>query len=396
MTRTWLIAAFVAAALLVLFFFSRGPGVAVEVAVVRKEALAVTVDEQGRTRTRESFIVAAPVTGRMLRALVNEGQPVAAGEVLATMVAPPQDPRVRAELAAQLDVAVARLKEAEAALSEAQSSNARAQREAARRLQLFEQGAVSVETKEQYEQAAVASVARLNTARASLRAANAEVERVRAQLLGADSEASGADDAGAPVRAPASGTVLFVFEESERVVQAGTPLFEIGDSHGLEVIVDLLTDQAVRVRPGAEVHITGWGGGATLAGSVRYVEPKGFEEVSALGVEEQRVNVIIDLNDAPSSLGAEFRVEAAIVVWEGENVLTVPTSALFQRGRGWRTFVVTDDRAELRSVEIGHRGRERAEVLGGLEEDDRVVVFPSDLVEDGVRVDPRPSLAESE
>jgi HlyD family secretion protein len=185
-----------------------------------------------------------------------------------------------------------------------------------------------------------------------------------------------------------SGRVLRVYEESERVVLAGTPLFDIADVGGLEVVVDLLTEQAVQVEPGAALHVTGWGGDETLSGRVRYVEPAAFTEVSALGVEEQRVDVVGDLDAPPQGLGDGFRLDVAIVVWQGTDVLSVPTSALFQRAARWQVFVIEDGRARSRQVEIGRRATALAEVTAGLVEGDRVILYPSDLVDDGVRVTP--------
>jgi HlyD family secretion protein len=177
-----------------------------------------------------------------------------------------------------------------------------------------------------------------------------------------------------------------VLEESERVVPAGTPLLEVGNARGLEVVVDVLSEDAVRITPGDAVRIDGWGGDRTLQGQVRLVEPAAFTEVSALGVEEQRVNVIIDLADAPPSLGAGYRVEARVVTWAGTDVLSVPTSALFQREGQWQLFVVEDGRAALRAIEIGHRNADAAEVVSGLRQGETVIVFPSDRIEEGVKV----------
>ncbi len=189
-----------------------------------------------------------------------------------------------------------------------------------------------------------------------------------------------------------------MLEESERVVLAGTPIVEIGDAEMLEVIVDVLSEHAVRITPGAPVRFEEWGGDAPLHGEVRLVAPAAFTKYSALGVEEQRVNVIAEIFDAPASLGAEFRVEARIVTWSGENVLVVPTSALFQARDEWQLFVVERGRARRRAVSVGHRSTEFAEVrqgresesgLPGVREGDEVILFPSDQVDDGVRVSPR-------
>ena len=365
--------------------------VRVETATVERGPLVETVEEQGRTRARDRYTVAAPITGRLLRTEVDEGHQVADGDVLATMAPPPDDPRTEATLRAELAAADARLREGEASLAEAVNDEAQARREAERRRTLFAQGTISAEAREKYERAAQSARARLETLRASRRAARAEVERSRSRLLGTTSGAEVDGVRGTvAVRAPVSGAILRVHEESERVVPAGTPLFDIGKGGGLELVIDLLTEEAVRVEAGDAVRVSGWGGGRVLEGRVRYVEPQAFTEISALGVEEQRVNVIGDLLDPPGSLGAGYRIEAAIVTWSSEDVLKVPTSAIFQRDGAWRTFAVEAGRATLREIEIGHRGAEAAEVLGGLEAGDDVIVFPSDLVEDGARVAPTP------
>ncbi|MDH3969724.1 MAG: HlyD family efflux transporter periplasmic adaptor subunit, partial [Rhodospirillales bacterium] len=195
------------------------------------------------------------------------------------------------------------------------------------------------------------------------------------------------------VRAPVDGCVLRLVQESEAVIAAGAPLVEIGDPRDLEVVVDLLSRDAVRIREGAEVAIDEWGGEAAVKGRVRRIEPTGFTKVSALGIEEQRVNVIIDFTDPPArwqSLGHGYRVEAHIVVWQSEDALKVPVSALFRYGEDWAVFVLTEGRARLRRVVVGHRNSLAAEVLDGLEEGERVVLYPSDRVSDGVTVTARP------
>jgi HlyD family secretion protein len=185
-----------------------------------------------------------------------------------------------------------------------------------------------------------------------------------------------------------TGRVLRVIEESERVVPVGAPLLEIGDPRALEVVVDVLSADAVKVRPGADVVFEDWGGERTLEGRVRLVEPSGFTKVSALGVEEQRVNVIADFVEPPAMLADGYRLEARIVVWEGADVLTIPASALFRRGGTWEVFAVVDGRARRRGVTLGHRTPARVEVIGGLDAGDVVVLHPSDLVGDGTRVAP--------
>ena len=224
-----------------------------------------------------------------------------------------------------------------------------------------------------------------DAARAAVAAAAADVQAMRAALSGSDPRGQGPTVA---VTAPSAGRVLRVLEESERVVPAGTPLLEIGGASGLEVVVDVLSSDAVRISSGDPVLVNEWGGDRTLHGRVRLVEPAAFTEISALGVEEQRVNIIVDLVDMPAELGAGFRVEAAVVVWEGSDVATVPTSAVFQRDGGWRLFVVEEGRARLREVQLGQRSADAAEVLGGVQPGEEVIVFPSADIHDGVRVSP--------
>jgi HlyD family secretion protein len=193
---------------------------------------------------------------------------------------------------------------------------------------------------------------------------------------------------GFSVHAPVRGQVLRVLQESEGVVPAGAPLVEIGNPLALEVVVDVLTTDAVDIRPGARVRIERWGGASALTGHVRQVEPSAFTRLSALGVEEQRVNIVIDL-DAPherwASLGDGYRVEASIVVWVGHDRLLVPVGAVFRQGEGWATYVVKDGRTRLRTVELGRRSAAEIEVVGGLRAGDRVVLYPTDNVRDGAR-----------
>ncbi len=362
-----------------------GSAVSVEVAEVRGDTLTVQVEDEGRTRAHDRFVVAAPVAGRVSRSRVEEGADVAEGDVLATVSPPPQDPRLRTEARAAVEAARARLDRAGAAEAEAQGAYDQALREVQRRRPLFDQGALSREAMERYERAASAARATLETARAEVRSAQSDLAAVRARLIDSDPEANPGRTVA--VRAPVAGTVLLVLQESERVVQAGAPLFEIADPGGLEVVVDLLTEDAVRVSPGDPVVVTGWGGEETLHGTVRLVEPEAFTEVSALGVKEQRVNVVVDLTWLPASLGSGYKVDAAVIIWQGADVLSVPTSALFERSGGWRVFVVEGGRARLREVRMGRRGADRAEIVTGLEEGDRVILFPSDQVSEGVRVE---------
>lgn len=364
------------------FYLLRPQPVTVQLGAVELRAYYEAIEAQGRTRARNPYTITAPVSGRLLRPTLDEGDQVAAGQVILQLAPLPQDQRTTAYTEANLTAARARLTSAEASLRESRSALDRVGRELARREQIFAQGLASEEELDAYRQMRAAEQARVESAEAAVQAARADIESTQAMLLGNEAD----DDALIEIKAPVDGTVYRVIEENERVVQAGTPLLELSNQDSLEVVIDLLTQDAVRVEPGNTVYLADWGGDQTISALVRQVEPQAFTKISALGVEEQRVNVIADLIQRPQELGAEYRVEAAIVTWQGQNVLTIPTSALFQRPTGWYTFVVQDGTAELTPLTIGSRGRDYTRVIAGVQEGDQVVIYPSDLVEDGTRL----------
>jgi HlyD family secretion protein len=357
----------------------------VETAVVARGALETTVDAEGVTRVRDRYLVAAPVSGRVERIPVREGDAVEAGAVLARISPLPLDPQATALAQARLSAALAGADEAGARLAQAREALQQAERTTARFREVATAGGMSVDAVERAELQLASAAREHQAAQARSRAAAAEVDAARAALLDVNpGRATGR--AVAVVRSPAAGQVLRVHEPSERVVQAGSPLIEVGDAAGIEVVVDVLSTDAVRIPAGATMRLVEWGGEGTLTARVRLVEPSGFTKVSALGVEEQRVNVVADLLDPPASLGDAYRVEARIVTWQNPDVLKVPNSALFRSGEEWRVFVVENGRAQLRPVAVGRRGAAEAEVVGGLGTGDTVVLFPSDRLQDGVRV----------
>jgi HlyD family secretion protein len=307
----------------------------------------------------------------------------------------PLDPRDEATAEARLRAAEAQKLASDARAALAQAALLQAQRDSDRAERLRRAGAKSDEALELARLKHTEAAQQLEAARFAADAANHEVEASRAVLIAArtprqkGSGSRGPCEGGAPcieVRSPVAGSVLRVYEESERIVAAGTPLLEVGDPRDVEIVVDVLSADAVKIRPGAPVEIEDWGGERPLEGRVRLVEPSGFTKVSALGVEEQRVNVVADFVDGAGALGDGYRVEARVVVWEAPDVLRVPGSALFRKGEAWHVFVVEGHAARLRAVEVGHRGSFEAELLGGLEPGERVVLHPSDRVQDGVRV----------
>ena len=381
--RKWMVGIVALLVVAIYWLNNASSGLRVETAVVQQQDLLITVQEQGRTRARLPFTITAPVNAYMQRTSLIEGRRVEQGQALVELSLLAEDNRAEASYRANLQAAEARQRVAQASLSEAQSALTRAQNEAARRERLFLDRLIGSEELELYRQAVQAAESRQQSARSSLAAAQADIEGARARLMGSDPAAS---EGNLTLSAPVSGTVLTVHERGDRAVSAGTPLFDISDGDAMELVVDLLTQDAVRVSPGDEILITGWGSTETLRGIVDYVEPQAFTKFSALGVEEQRVNVVGSLIQTHSALGAGYRIEAAIVVARHEQTLAVPTSALFRRDDQWHVFVVTEDRASLRAVQTGDRNREHAQVLAGLQPGDTVIIFPSDLVVDGVEV----------
>jgi HlyD family secretion protein len=364
---------------------------AVDVAAVEHGPLQVTVEDEGETRVRERFVISAPVAGRLRRVELEPADPVRRGQVVAVLQpAPPAllDARTRAEAAAAVEAARAALGRTQAERARAQAAAAQAASELKRQSQLAKSGIVSAEALERVRTEAEAAGQALRAAQFAVTSAEHELERAQAALRQASGQGGGRD---VELRSPVGGTVLRRLRESEAVVPAGEPLLEVGDPREIEIVTDLLSADAVKVRPGQPVRIEQWGGDVPLRGRVRYVEPSGFMKVSALGVEEQRVNVIVDFDDPKpaQALGDGYRVEVHIVVWEAAEVVKAPTSSLFRRGDEWAVFVEEGGRARLRSVRIGRRNGLEAEVLAGLQPGEKVVVHPADTLEDGQRVEPR-------
>ena len=365
--------------------------VPVDTAEVASGPLEVTVDEDGHTRVQDRFLVDAPIGGRVGRPELRPGDPIVEGQVLARIAPlPPQllDQRSRAQAEARVASARAAQRQARASVARAQAASEQAERDRDRQTRLSKSGGVAAATAERATFEARARTEELTSARFGVRVADYEVRMAQA-ALGRHGESG---DEQMEVPAPIDGRVLRVLQESEGVVMAGTPLAEVGDPAALEIVVDVLTADAVRIKTGAPVRIERWGGDATLDGRVRRVEPSAFTKTSALGVEEQRVNVVIAIESPREeweALGDGYRVEARIRVWRDEDVLQVPTSALFRTDDGWAVFVVEGDVAKRRSVEVGRQTGVDAAIESGLEAGDRVIVHPSDQIVDGIGVEVR-------
>lgn len=389
-TRGTLFLAIAATALVALSVIALRPQpIAVEVGTVHHGPLQVTEEDQAETRSHDRFVVAAPVAGRLLRVLLRDGDTVAKGQAVATLAPLPLSARERDEATSRVEAAAAAERGVQAQLSHALEDLAQARREDARVQALVAQGLASTQALDQARTAVVTLGMEVTAARNRETAAAAELRGARAALA-AVSEAYSASGSLVTLHAPAAGRVLRVLEPSERVISSGTPILTIGDLAHLEVLMEMLSSQAVRVSPGMPAVLLGWGGDNPLRARVRLVEPYAFTKISALGVEEKRTNVILDFVDPPGSLGDGYRVIARITTWSSPNLLQVPLSAVFRCGSDWCAFVLDRGRARIRHVGIGHQNDEAAEVLSGLRDGESVIKHPPNELGDGSRVSVQP------
>jgi HlyD family secretion protein len=365
-----------------------------EVSVVHTERgpMQVTVDEDGETRVRDRFLVTAPVSGRVQRIEIEPGDTVVRGKTVLARITPGEspllDPRTRSELQAAIEAATAAVGQARAERQRAATALERARTTLRRQQELMKAGAIAADDLDAAETALATSEDALRAAEFTERRAESELQLARARLSAPSTSGRSVD-----VLSPIDGTVLKRMRESEGIVPVGEPLLEIGEPGRMEIVADLLSTDAVRVSPGAEVLIEQWGGGHTLHGRVRRVEPSGFMKVSALGVEEQRVNVVIDFtNPAEASrLGDAYRVEVRIVLWKENDVLKVPVGALFRQGDGWAVFVVAEGRVRRQPVQLGQRNDNEGQITSGIEAGATLVLHPPDTLTDGMRVTVRES-----
>lgn len=368
--------------------------VAVDVEEVTRGALEVTVTEPGKTRVKDRYVISTPLGGELERVTLQPGDMVEEGEVIARLgsLEPPLlDVRSRAQADAQVRAAAAARQQAEAGLERARAGLEFARAEAERQRKLAAAGSIPARSLERalFEERTRAQ--EVASARSAVRIAEQQLEMAR--VARSRLERRPQEQEHLEIRAPVRGWVLRVMQESGGTVAPGMPLMEIGDPEALEVVVDVLSQDAVRIEPGAHVSIERWGGGSPLMGRVKRVEPSAFTRVSALGVEEQRVNVIVALEDPVEqrrALGDGYRVQARITLWEDEEVVQVPESALFRYGEEWAVFLAEEGRVRLRPVKLGQRSGTQAQVLDGLAPGDKVIVHPGDNVRAGVVYAVRP------
>jgi HlyD family secretion protein len=350
----------------------------VETARVSTGKLRATVNEEGKTRIRQRYVVSAPVAGQLRRIPFKAGAEIVSTQTVVAVIDPVSpallDARTRTLAEARRDTAAAQL-------ARAGDQHKFAVNELRRNEKLHQEKTVSTQELELVQWREASAARELNAAESSLRQAEAE-------LLEFNSPANGSRPP-VELQAPACGRVLKVFEESSRAVIVGTPLLEIGDPNDLEVIIEALSRDGATIKPGTPVELEQWGGAEPLQATVRFVEPAAFTKISALGVEEQRVYVVADLLTPPAqrgNLGDNFRVEARIITWQKEQALKVPSGAIFRRGEQWHAYVVADGLARLRPVKVGRSSDSESEVLEGLSDGDEVILYPGDRIRDGLRV----------
>ena len=366
--------------------------VSVETATVSLGPMQVTIDEDGVTRVKDRYRVSSPVAGQLLRIELHSGDQITAGETLLATIRPSDpamlDARQVAETEARASAAQSTIDRSEARRSQAKVARDLAESQFGRMKELLDAKSVP---REEYE----AAEAAFRSRQEELRVATFEQEIARFELEQAQAalgmlQPNGGDNLKHfEIRSPIDGVVLRVFQESSTVVTPGSALLEVGNHADLEIVVDVLSSDAVKIKKGDEMRLEHWGGDKPLTAKVRTVEPAAFTKISALGVEEQRVNVIGDFRDpseAVAKLGDGYRVEARIVIWESDSVLRVPASALFRDGQSWAVFKVVDDHVEQQTIKIGKRNELFAEVIEGLDANSQVVVYPNDQVRDGVKI----------
>ncbi|MEX0408226.1 HlyD family efflux transporter periplasmic adaptor subunit [Aquibium sp. LZ166] len=365
----------------------------VDVAEVVEAPMRVEIREEGKTQVREVYTVSAPIAGRLSRTVLDEGDPVVGGVTVVAAIRPLDPPlidrRTEAELLAARDAARSGVGIAESELQRVRTALRLAEDELARALKLFGPGIISESALQKSQNAVDLQKAAVESAEATVAFRRAELASAEARLLLPDAPGPQEDSCCVSLLAPVDGSVLAVHARSEQAIPAGALIAEIGDTSDLEVVVDLLSSDAVRIGPGTKAAISDWGGDRALQATVRRVDPAAFTKVSALGIEEQRVNAVLDLDESDARLGHGYRVFAEMTVWDCEACVQVPISALFRSGDAWNLFVVDGDRLRQMPVEIGQMNDRTAQVISGVDPGATVVVHPADTLADGSLVERR-------
>ncbi len=401
LTRRSLILSIIVSFSLFIIIYTLLPSpVYVDIATIQKENFIVTIDDEGKTQLKDVYTVSAPVAGRVRRIDIEAGDPVVANTTVLALFQPNDpvmlDARSRTEAEASVKSAKAAVDLAEAEQLRAKAQLEFSENELNRGIPLAEQGTISKATLDQRELTVKTAMAQLSQANASLNKTRADLEFARARLIKVNQiDRSQLEEDLIPVKSPVSGLVIRVIQESEGVVSAGTPLLELGDPKKLEIITDLISSDAVKINKNNKVIIEDWGGENILYGKVRLIEPFGFTKFSALGIEEQRVNVLIDFVSSQkewSGLGHGYKVDTKVVIYEKLNALIVPISALFRAENEWAVFVNIKNKARLKKIKIGNKNSLDAEIISGLNEGDQVILHPSNSLEDNKFIRIRQSL----
>jgi HlyD family secretion protein len=367
----------------------------VDLVSVSRGSLQVTIEEEGRTRLKDRFVITAPTAGYLERIKSKVGDKVEKGQtviVLEPLHSPVLDPRSRAEATATITSAEAALNAAVEKESAAAADADYAEKRLERLKSLYAKGSIAKDQFDQIEAETKKARAIQRSAKAAVNVSRSELERAKTLLQNFASNEETASHNKVYVSTPTSGNIFRIYKESEGAVNIGEPLMEIGNSQSLEIRVEVLSSDAVKIKKRTAVFFKRWGGEGTLEGVVRVVEPSGFTKISSLGVEEQRVLIIADITSPAEmwlALGDGYRLEAHFVIWEGKNILQVPTSALYRSGKDWAVFVGEKGKARKRLVEVGQRNGLTAEILSGLKENEKVVAHPDDAIRDGIRIKAR-------
>lgn len=364
----------------------------VETSKVAEGPLRVSVREDGKTRIREKYIVSSPVAGRLTRIELRPGDAITSEETLLAIIMPNDPDILDARSQAQAE---ARVQSATAAVNRAKANSQRAgidlglaNSKFERAQKVYAKNGISHDEYDTFRAEYLASVQADKSAKFDLEISQFELEMAKA-AVNQFMESSPGHSEPFLIYSPIAGKVLRVFQESSTAVERGTPLLELGDPRDLEIEVDVLSTDAVRIRPGADLTIEHWGGESPLKANVRVIEPAAFTKVSSLGVEEQRVNIISDFDETPdrlASLGDGYRIEARITISQLDNALQIPNSSLFRHQRQWHVFTIVDDKAVMRAVDIGLQNETHTEVLQGLQRDEEVIVYPNDQISNGVKI----------
>lgn len=377
--------------LVAIFFAVRTPPIDVDTAQVVEAPLLVTIDDEAETRVRDMFVVAAPINGRLLRVDLEPGDEVIAGKTVVARMVPAepdfQNPRSEAEIRAHIRALQANVRSSAARINQAKADRKLSAANFERTDAIFKRGFATKTAHDAARAARDSSAAHLAEVMQAYETAQFDLKAAQASLMGpslGNSRGNALD-----ITSPESGSILRVAQESETLLTAGTAIMELGNPEDIEIVTDLLSSDAVKVKPGSDVLIDNWGGDQPLKGRVQRIEPFGFTKISALGVEEQRVNVIIDFVDphiARTRLGHGYRVIVRLVEWSGDNVLQVPISALFRNSGIWSVFEMRDGKAKLVPVKVGRMNDERAQITEGLDAETSVILHPSEKIDDGTKV----------